>query len=331
MHDSTFSAALQRRRDWLDAWHSEGTDIYRLLHGAVEGAPGVAVDRYGPILLVQTWREPLAEGALQEWVEQAGQAVGAELTGVWNHREKPIDFERWFPLDALDAHGHELGLQFDVRPRHRGQDPLLFVDLRSVRRRIRGAVAGKRVLNLFAYTCGVGLAAAAGGAQDVLNVDWAGSALAVGRHNAERNDVPDVQRFLEEDCLAAMRQLGGLPVGGRRGKRGRFTRLAPDAFDLVVLDPPRWSTSRFGAVDVVRDYPGLFKPALCCTVPGGTVVATNHVPSVDLDDWLEVLQRCARKAGRPLAEVEVMTPEADVPSPDGRPPLKVAWCTTAAG
>ena len=62
------------------------------------------------------------------------------------------------------------------------------------------------------------------------------------------------------------------------------------------------------------------------TAPGGQVLATNHVPHVALEDWLDVLRRCAMKAGRPLGEVEVLPPEADFPSPDGRPPLKVALC-----
>jgi 23S rRNA (cytosine1962-C5)-methyltransferase len=97
-------------------------------------------------------------------------------------------------------------------------------------------------------------------------------------------------------------------------------------FELVVLDPPRWSKGRYGAVDLVRDYPSLFKPAVLATAPGGVLVATNNVASVELDAWLDVLDRCARKAGRPLGEVEVLQPEEDFPSPDGRPPLKIAWC-----
>jgi len=46
---------------------------------------------------------------------------------------------------------------------------------------------------------------------------------------------------------------------------------------------------------------------------------------VALDDWLEILQRCAIKAGRPIQRVEVIKPEEDFPSPDGKPPLKIAW------
>jgi 23S rRNA (cytosine1962-C5)-methyltransferase len=75
---------------------------------------------------------------------------------------------------------------------------------------------------------------------------------------------------------------------------------------------------------VVRDYASLFKPALLATAPGGSILATNHVPEVSREDWIASLERCAVKAGRPLVSVEVITPEDDFPSPDGRHPLKIA-------
>ncbi|HHO51147.1 MAG TPA: SAM-dependent methyltransferase [Deltaproteobacteria bacterium] len=322
-------AALLRRAALLEAAAAEGTDCYRLLHGAVEGAPGVAIDRYGPVLLAQTWRAPLEPGAIELLAGRASEAVGTELIGIWNHRARPIDFEAWHPvgasLDGAPLVGHELGLAFDVSPRHRGQDPLLFLDLRVLRRWLRRRVQDRSVLNLFAYTCGIGVVAAAGGASRVLNVDFARSALAVGRANAERNGVVEAQQFLRQDCFPVLRQLAGLPFG-RRGRSARFVRLQPERFDVVVLDPPRLSKGRFGAVDLVADYASLFKPAVLCAAEGGGVVATNNVASVQLEDWLQQLRRCAAKAGRPLVSVEVLRPEADFPSPDDRPPLKIAWC-----
>jgi 23S rRNA (cytosine1962-C5)-methyltransferase len=317
-------AALERRRAWLPLREAEGTDAYRLLHGATEGAPGVAIDRYGPILLVQTWREPLPEGALEALRALAEDALGVGLHPVWNHRARPVDFARWHPVSPpAEPVCRELGLRYDARPRHRGQDPLLFLDLRVLRRRVLAESAGKSVLNCFAYTCGIGVAAARAGALAVWNVDFAASALEVGRRNLALNGLAGAPvEHLMRDCLSTLRQLAGLPPGRDRGG----PRLPPRRFDLVVLDPPRWSTSRHGAVDLVRDYPSLFKPAVLIAAPGGVVAATNNAAQVDRDAWLEILERAARKAGRPLASLEVMEPEADFPSPDGRPPLKIAWC-----
>lgn len=323
--------AIAARAGLLDRCAREGTDCVRLFHGTVEGRPGLTIDRYGPVLLVQTWREPL-EGteldAIARTVERAlpGVAGGAALVPCWNHRGPSRDEGLVGGGDPgiHEAIGRELGALFDVRPRHRGQDPLLFLDFRVARRWVRGAARDRSVLNLFAYTCGIGVAACLGGAREAWNVDFASSALEVGRANAARNGIEDSRfRTLEEDALPVLRQLAGLPVKGRGARRG-FTKMPARTFDLVVLDPPRWAKTPFGAIDVVRDYPSLFKPALLACAPGGAVLATNHVPQVPLEEWVAVLRRSAEKCGRPIAEPEILVPEEDFPSPDGRPPLKIA-------
>lgn len=320
--------AIDARSALLAQLALEGTDCVRLLHGAVEGRPGLTVDRYGPVLLVQTWREPLAPGELDAIARAVERALGGALAPCWNHRG-PARRNGVLGSAADDPRlvapiGRELGVLYDVRPRHRGQDPLLFLDARAARRWIRDAARGRTVLNLFAYTCGMGVAAALGGAREVWNVDFARSALEVGRRNAALNAVdPARMHFIAQDVIPIVRQLAGLPVKGR-GARRPFLRVSQREFDVVVLDPPRWARSPFGAVDVVRDYPALFKPALLACAPGGVVLATNHVPAVSIDDWLATLRRTAEKAKRPLAAIDVIAPEADFPSPDGRPPLKIA-------
>lgn len=325
------SRALDARGDWLATCSERGTDCVRLLHGAVEDAPGTAIDRYGDILLVQTWREPLAAGELDALAAVVEERIGA-LTPVWNNRRygRRGGTRREFELDhAVDLPdelvGREEGLHFDVNPRHGGRDPLVFLDFRAGRRRVRAHSEGKSILNLFSYTCTMGVAAAVGGATDVLNVDFARSALDVGQRNATLNQV--AMDELQADCLPAMRLLAGLSAGGRRGKRGKLPKIEARTYDLVVLDPPRWARSSFGAVDVVRDYQSLFKPALLATAPGGALLATNNVASVSWEDWVEQLLRCATKAGRPLGSIERVAVDPDFPSPDGQSPLKMAWIT----
>ncbi|MGE5491228.1 MAG: class I SAM-dependent methyltransferase, partial [Actinomycetota bacterium] len=202
----------------------------------------------------------------------------------------------------------------------------LFLDLRAGRRRVMAEAPGKSVLNLFAYTCGVGIAAAKAGAQYVVNVDFAESSLAVGKENARLNDLPIRPRFVKSDAFAAMRQLAG--VGQPEMVRGKrmppFPKLEPRAFDLVVLDPPRYAKSPFGVVDLVNDYPALLKLAVLCTAENGTVLCCNNVAEVARDAWADQIERCARKAGRPVREMEWIEPEADFPSYDGQPPLKMA-------
>lgn len=332
LHD-TLKAALNRRETLLSELYPDTTCV-RLLHGIAEDAPGVAIDRYGSVLLVQTWRDPIDESDLPKLAEAASQAVGTALTPVWNHRgEKGRPFYRkWHRPELPEAlEGTELGLTFDVRPRHKGIDPLLFLDFRAARRWIRDHAEGKTVLNLFSYTCGIGVAALAGGAKEVMNVDFAESALKTGQDNCRRNKL-DLAKFRthKDDVFPALRQLAGLSVGGRRSQRLRYRELQARQFDLVVLDPPRYAKSRWGVVDVKNDYPSLLKPALLATAPGGTLLATNNAGDVTWDDWIPVVERTAQKAGVSIGPIERMMPELDFPSFDDQPPLKAALITRAS-
>ena len=330
---SLLEPALQRRQALLERLHEEGTDCCRLFHGIAEGAPGLTVDRYGSLVLLQTFRESLSVDELAAAEAALRARLGFPFAFAYNHRGKAAaeSFDRWHrpkPEALAEVECREAGLRFLIRARHQGIDPWLFLDLRPGRRLLRQEAQGLSVLNLFAYTCSAGVCAAAGGACEVWNVDFASSSLEVGRRNALLNGVPAARwRSVEEDCLPVMRQLAGLPAGGRRGRTPRAAKLEPRAFDLVFLDPPAWSRGPFGAVDTAADYPSLFKPAVLAARPqGGRVIATNHVAAVEREAWLETLRRCAAKAGRPLRGLRTLEPEGDFPSFDGRPPLKIAVC-----
>lgn len=326
------SRALENRAPLLERLRAEGTDCCRLFHGIAEGLTGLTVDRYGPLLLAQTFREPLSPPDVSHLEKALREVLPGELHFAYNHRgKKPSEsFDNWHrpvPEALREFTCSEGGVKYLVTARHRGIDPWLFLDLRPGRRLLRAAAGGRSVLNLFAYTCGAGVCAAAGGASEVWNVDFAGSSLEVGRRNAELNGIPGEKfRNVQEDCLTVVRQLAGLDVRGRFGRKRRYERIEPRQFDLVFLDPPAWAKGPLAAVDVERDYPSMFKPAVLALKPGGTVIATNHVASVDIAEWTDSLKRCAAKAGRPLKSLEPVEPDGDFPSFDGRPPLKIAVC-----
>ena len=325
------SAALDARADLITRLHAEQTDAYRLFHGSVEGHPGLTVDRYGELLLVQCFHSPLATQALA-----ALRAFYAErlpdLALVYNDRSQANSrIANPLPPEEIDAatqprQMHEMGVAYRIAGRHGGQDPWLFLDLRAARRRVMHEAPGKSLLNLFAYTCGVGIAAARADARFVVNVDFAESSLSIGKESARLNALPVRPRFVKCDAFAAMRQYSGLGQAQRvRGKlMPPFPQLERQAFDLVFLDPPRYARSPFGVVDLVNDYAAVFKPALLCVAEGGTLICTNNVADVRRDAWLDQLQRSAAKAGRPIREMEWILPEADFPSSDGQPPLKIA-------
>ncbi|MEE8876344.1 class I SAM-dependent rRNA methyltransferase [Pseudomonas helleri] len=322
-------AALDNRHDLLAELHSQGTDCYRLFHGSQEGAGGLTIDRYGPQLLVQSFHQRLERDDLLQLHNTINQHLGLELLLVYNDRSQGnsrIDREdtvyRAEEAALADMVGHEWGLNYRVRGRHAGQDPLLFLDLRNARGWVKQHSAGKSVLNLFAYTCGVGLSAAAGGASEVCNLDFAEGNLAVGRENGLLNPELKKMKFVQSDYFAAIRQLAGLPIVQRRHKLPTYPRLDQREYDLVLLDPPAWAKSAFGTVDLLRDYQSLLKPAVLTTAKDGVLICCNNLAKVSMDDWREQVLRCAEKAGRPVRDWQVLTPAADFPSMDNQPPLK---------
>ena len=328
--DQALRAALNNRHDLLAELHQQGTDCYRLFHGSQEGAGGLTIDRYGPQLLVQSFHQHLSRDELLQLAEQCQSSLGEDLLLVYNDRsqgnsriDRSDPVYQAEPAALEDLVGHEWGLNYRVRGRHAGQDPLLFLDLRNARGWVKQHSASKSVLNLFAYTCGVGLSAAAGGAREVLNLDFAEGNLAVGRENGALNPALAPMQFIQSDYFPAIRQLAGLPISARRGhKLPDYPRLAQRQFDLVLLDPPAWAKSAFGTVDLLRDYQSLLKPAILATADDGVLICCNNLAKVSMPDWREQVLRCAEKLGRPVREWQVLPPANDFPSLDGQPPLK---------
>ncbi|MCF7545916.1 class I SAM-dependent methyltransferase, partial [Pseudomonas petrae] len=204
--NQALSVALDNRQPLLAELHAQGTDCYRLFHGSQEGASGLTVDRYGPQLLVQSFHNSLDLDSLLALHAAVNGRLGLELMLVYNDRSQGNSrVDRTDPIykaeDAAlaDLVGHEWGLNYRVRGRHAGQDPLLFLDLRNARGWVKQHAAGKSVLNLFAYTCGVGLSAAAGGAREVCNLDFAEGNLAVGRENGLLNPHLPTMQFVQSD------------------------------------------------------------------------------------------------------------------------------------
>src|SRR5262245_23470236 len=153
--------ALERRQSLLESLAAADTDCCRLFHGIAEGEPGLTIDRYGPLLLLQTFRAPLshddAEALGAHVARRLDLDLDSELAVAANHRGDPAHAaaQPHAPDErALQEHVcREAGLRFLIRARHRGQDPWLFLDLREGRAALRRLARGRTVLNLFAYTC----------------------------------------------------------------------------------------------------------------------------------------------------------------------------------
>nr|CAA6799689.1 MAG: Methyltransferase (EC [uncultured Thiotrichaceae bacterium] len=334
---SLLNTALAKRADLIGRLNTSSddsprTDCFRVFHGTVEGVNGLNIDRYGDAWLIQTFHQTLAESAL-EAIEERLLAV-EDLPIVYNDRSDKnsrilnkldVETEAYAQAEHVIS---ENGILFTSQLRHTGQDPLLFLDMRVGREFVKANSHKKSVLNLFAYTCGIGIAAAVGGAKRVVNVDFSSFALEAGRKNAALNGVESVCQFIQSDAFPALRQLAGLKVTSRSNKKlPSYPKMSASQFDIVFLDPPRFAKSAFGTVDLINDYQSLFKPSALATKPGGKVIACNNVAKVDRETWLKSLVRCAEKQGRSVSEVTWLDCHPDFPSFDDNHPLKIVVLT----
>jgi 23S rRNA (cytosine1962-C5)-methyltransferase len=182
--------------------------------------------------------------------------------------------------------------------------------MREVRAWIREAADGQSVLNLFAYTCSFGVCAMLGGAARVLNIDLSRAYLEWGRANYALNGLEaNPKDFVYGDALDWLR---------------RFERRA-ERFDLVIVDPPSFSSSRGRTFSIERDYPRLAQAAARVVAPGGILLAaTNHAGTSDasFDALLRTAVGAAARAFR--LERRWHEPSTDFPlAAGGGPYLKV--------
>lgn len=241
--ESEIAAKLRdalRLREALSA--DPHTDCYRLLHGSADGLPGLVIEKYGPVLIVQfhEGRLTLPPERLRPAIEGLHAELGTRAVyAKWFVRDRAKGGERhaaahreatpWIG-EAVEpeVNVRENGLHFLVRP-YDGFSVGLFLDQRDNRRRIRELARGRRVLNAFSYTGGFSVAAAVGGAIGVDSVDVSRRYLEWSKRNFSVNGLAErAGRFFCSDVLSFFRR------ALRQGRR----------YELIVLDPPTFSRQR---------------------------------------------------------------------------------------
>ncbi|WP_374443203.1 class I SAM-dependent methyltransferase [Pseudomonas panipatensis] len=268
------SAALGTlQQHLLNALASPPAEVRRLFHGRGRRWPGlehVTVDWLQGVLLVSLFREPAADelaaldamlrglGATPEW-----RASGAEAL-LLQHRYLPDSAMQALLGEVPEERVvSENGLRY-LLDLGRKQNNGLFLDMRYGRQWVQARAAGQRVLNLFAYTCGFSVAAIAGGAARVVNLDMARAALSRGRDNHRLND-HDLSRveFLGHELFKSW---------------GRVKKSGP--YDLVIIDPPSFQKGSFA---LGKDYQRILRRLPELLAPGGCVLACVNDPSIGPD------------------------------------------------
>ncbi|MDH3453897.1 MAG: class I SAM-dependent methyltransferase [Desulfuromonadales bacterium] len=265
----------------------------RLFHGRGQcfaGYDDLVIDYFPPVAMVilyrprpQAWLEDLTR-LLDRVLPHKPQTVLLQERFLPNGPSRTLQGTLPAGLDAQEA-----GLSFRLRLGE-AQNIGFFPDMAVGRRLVRQRTAGKRMLNLFAYSCSFSVAALAGGATQVVNLDMNRGALELGKLNHRINGVD-------------LRQASFLPLEFFRSL-SKLRKLGP--FDLVVCDPPASQGKSFTAErhwpKLVRSLPGLVSP-------GGEVLACLNAPDLG-PDYLDGLFAAHIPAAEKLG---LFTPGEDFP------------------
>ncbi|MBN1773737.1 MAG: class I SAM-dependent rRNA methyltransferase [Deltaproteobacteria bacterium] len=312
------AAAAARRAPLLA---SGDTDCCRLVHGEADRLPGVVCDRYGDAAVLRF--DGAGPAALRGWVVEAmrglpglARVLERPFGRATSRRARPgpdgaVPAERPAVVLAGGAPAGprevlEHGLRFEV-DLLRGHKTGLYLDQRENRARVRELAAGRRVLNLFAYTGGFAVAAAAGGARASVSVELARPAAAAARRNLARNGAdPAAHVVEEEDAFAWLARA----AAARR------------SFDLLVCDPPSFAPNRASVPRARTAYRRLNAAVLRLAGPGALVLSCSCSSHIDERAFLGLLRAAAADARRRIAIREVRGAGDDHPVarwfPEGR-------------
>jgi 23S rRNA (cytosine1962-C5)-methyltransferase len=305
------AAAAHRRELGLP---SDETDGFRLAHAEGDGLPGLIVDVYGDVAVVQllTIGMKRREDAIFAAVARAtGARTVVEVPGGRAQKTEGIEVEtrvvRGPEVAALRF--RERGVAYEI-PTALAQKTGFYFDQRDNRAMVERLARGRRVLDLYSYVGAFSLAAARGGATEALAFDSSAAVIAQGAVIAATNGLADRVRYAHGDVR---RVLGALSQ-----ERARF--------DLVILDPPKLAPTVRHLARAQTAYRKLNARAMELLERGGLLVSCSCSGALKPDDLLRVITLAARDAGRDVTLLHMGQQGMDHPVPAAFPEGRYLKC-----
>ena len=257
----------------------------RLVHGEADWLPGLIVDRYADVLVLQV-TAAFVERSLDAIVPHLVTRLGA--ASVVARNDVPTRKREGLPMEVGLLHGSRVEqvevVEGDVRHTARpwtGHKTGFYLDQRPARALVQSLAKGKRVLDLFCYQGGFSLHALRGGAVSSVAVDQSEDALEQARIGADRNGLPGLETRCANvfDVVRELRERG-------------------ETFDLIVLDPPAFAKSRRELPGAERGYRDLNRQALRLLAPNGQLVTCTCSHHVAMTRFEELCRQAS--AGLPF-------------------------------
>lgn len=282
------------------------TKSCRLIFGEADFLPGIVVDKFSDVLVV----ESLALGidrfklVIIEKLKKVLFEDGIRLRGVYERSDAKVR-----QLEGMERIKGFLGDPFDTKVEieengvrylvdvQDGQKTGFFLDQKYNRLAIQGLCRGKRVLDCFTHTGSFALNAGIAGAKEVLGVDASELGVAQARENAQLNGLADRVHFQCADVFEL------LPELERRG----------EAFDVVILDPPAFTKSRNSVKNAVKGYREINLRGMKLVKDGGYLATCSCSHFMTPDLFTKTIREAAGNVHKRLRQVEYRTQAADHP------------------
>jgi len=280
--EERLEAALQFRLGWFDP---QQTNAYRLVNGEGDGVPGLIVDCYHDVIVLQS--STLGMDRLKPWIVDW---LNRRLQPALIYEKSLLPSRREEGLKELQGRlsGHEReevsfrenGLLFTASL-PKSQKTGFFLDQREMRQWVRSLASGKRVLNAFSYTGGFSVYALAGGALQVDSLDISQEAIERARSHVALNGYSERgSGFYVDDVFLFLRREESLP------------------YDFVILDPPAFAKKKQDVVAGCRGYKDINRLAMAKMPPSSLLLTSSCSYHVDESLFQKVLFQAALEAHR---------------------------------
>ena len=274
--------------------------IYRLVHGEGDNLPGLVIDIYGGVAVMQAHSVGMHYSRMQI-AHALRQTMGESLTAIYYKSETTLPFkaslgqENGFLYGQSDADvALENGLRFHI-DWLKGQKTGFFVDQRENRALLERYARGRTVLNMFCYTGGFSFYAMRGGARLVHSVDSSGKAIELTNANVALNFPGDTRH--EAFCDDAF----------------KFLDRADDIYDLIILDPPAFAKHRAALHNALKGYTRLNAKAFQRIRPGGILFTFSCSQVVTKEHFRNAVFTAAAQSGRKVRILHQLHQPADHP------------------
>ncbi|MBQ8366548.1 MAG: class I SAM-dependent rRNA methyltransferase [Alistipes sp.] len=289
-------------RDALGMTENKATTCYRLIHGEGDLLPGLVVDIYGRVAVVQCHSVGMYRER-QMIAEAIRRAYGDGIEAIYDKSSQTLPFKAdlgaidgylWGRAETAKSIVLENDMQFYVNWEE-GQKTGFFIDQRENRDLVRQYARGRKVLNTFCYTGGFSVAALRGGAKEVVSIDLSERAVKLAEENVELNFGADApHRAIATNAVEYLRNID-------------------DSYDLIILDPPAFAKHHKVLGNALQGYKKINARALEKIRPGGILFTFSCSQAVSRELFRTTIFTAAAIAHRKVRIIGQLTQPADHP------------------